>query len=88
MYKIYLRMKNNSALTTSLPKDIIEQLNELANRFNIPKNQLIEKALRLYFGRLKRAEYIRSFQSVGEDPIQAELAEEGINDYLALLNQE
>ncbi|TAK35943.1 MAG: CopG family transcriptional regulator [Saprospiraceae bacterium] len=75
-------MKNTATFTSTLPVDLLEQLNAVAGKLNVPKNRLIEKSLRLYFEHLKRLELIRSFQRAAQDKDILELAEAGFADYL------
>lgn len=73
--------------TSSLPPDIIQMLNNYSKKLKVPKNRIIEDALRIYFERLKRAEYIRSFKKAAGDPGMQTLAEEGLEDYLKILDE-
>lgn len=73
--------------TSTLPSDMLEQLNEYALKLNMPKNQLIERALRNYFDKLKKAEYIRSFQRAAQDEEVIALAEEDLEDYLKMVEE-
>lgn len=75
-----------TTFTSTLPKDLIKKLNEAAKQLEVPKNRLIEKALRIYLDQLTKAEYIRSFkQSSGDDNL-LDMAEEGMEDYFNQLN--
>jgi hypothetical protein len=80
-------MKNNSVLTTSLPSEIVGQLNEYAEKFNLPKNKILEEALKSYFDRLKKAEYIHSFKRASSNEEMRSLSEEGLADYLKILDE-
>ncbi|WP_240485960.1 hypothetical protein [Anditalea andensis] len=44
----------------------------------IPKNKLIEKALRLYLNHLKRAAYTKSYSHSENDEDMISIAEEGM----------
>ncbi len=48
----------------------------------MPKNKLIENALRLYLEHLEKAEYIRSYKQAATDSDILSIAEEGMEDYL------
>jgi len=48
----------------------------------MPKNKLIENALRLYLEQLNKAEYIKSYKNASKDTDLFLLAEEGMEDYL------
>ena len=74
--------------TSSLPEDILARLDTYAKHFSVPKNQIIEAALRAYFERLKKAEYSHSFRRAASDEPIISLAEEGLEDYLKILDQE
>jgi hypothetical protein len=71
--------------TSSIPDDLSQQLNEKAKALSLPKNKLIEHALRLYLEHLERAEYIRSYKQAATDNEILALAEEGMSDYLKQL---
>ena len=51
----------------------------------LPKNRLIEKALRVYLDQLNKAEYIKSYKKLAEDYDVLQIAEEGMADYLSQL---
>jgi len=80
-------MKNSSVFTTSLPSEMIQMLGQYAEMFNVPKNKILEEALLHYFDRLKKAEYIRSFKKAASDKEMKSLAEEGLADYLKILEE-
>ncbi len=68
--------------TSTIPDDLSKQLKEKARSLSVPKNKLIESALRLYLEHLERAEYIRSFKKSADDADIVHMAEEGMEDYL------
>lgn len=72
--------------TSTLPEDLLKKLNESARRLSVPKNKLIEKALRIYLDQLAKAEYIKSFSQASDDEDLLDMAEEGMEDYLNQLN--
>jgi len=80
-------MKKSIVLTTSLPGDMVNMLSRYAEKFNVPKNKILEEALKLYFDRLKKAEYTRSFRRAAADPEMKTFAEEGLADYLKILDE-
>ena len=71
-----------STFTSTLPDDLLKLLNEQASKLSIPKNKLIEKALRIYLDQLNRAEYIRSYKELAAYTYLLSIAEEGMEDYL------
>jgi len=73
--------------TSTIPEDLSRQLNETARSLSLPKNKLIENALRLYLEYLERAEYIKSYVQATDDADILQMAEEGMNDYLRQLEQ-
>jgi predicted transcriptional regulator len=77
-----------STFTSTLPDDLLKQLSEKAKQLSLPKNKLIEKALRIYLEQLNRAEYVRSYKLLSEDEDTLLLAEEGMIEYLKQLNNE
>ena len=80
-------MKNIVTYTSTLPYDLSDTLDRYAQQFKVPKNRLIENALRSYFDQLKRAEYVRSFKQANQDEEMFILAEEGLEDYLNALDE-
>jgi len=80
-------MKNTSVFTTSLPTDVINLLSHYADKFKVPKNKILEEALQLYFDKLKKAEYTRSFKKAALNEEMQNLAEEGLADYLKILDE-
>ena len=71
-----------SNFTSTLPDELLAQLAETANKLSLPKNKLIEKALRIYLNQLTRVEYINSYKQMNDDVNIMDMAEEGIVDYL------
>ena len=76
-----------TTFTSSLPEDLLDRLDKTARKLSVPKNRLIEKALRIYLDQISRAEYIKSFKEAGEDANVMNMAEEGMEDYLKQLEQ-
>ncbi|AEV31930.1 Ribbon-helix-helix protein, copG family [Owenweeksia hongkongensis DSM 17368] len=77
-----------TTFTSSLPDQLLQKLSEAAQRLNLPKNKLIEKALEIYLDQLTRAEYVKSYCQAGQDESIILIAEEGMNEYMAQLNDE
>jgi predicted transcriptional regulator len=71
-----------SNFTSTLPDELLAQLAETANKLSLPKNKLIEKALRIYLNQLTRVEYINSYKQMNDDVNIMDMAEEGMVDYL------
>ncbi|MDA9968101.1 CopG family transcriptional regulator [Salibacteraceae bacterium] len=71
-----------STFTSTLPGELLAQLAETANKLSLPKNKLIEKALRIYLNQLTRVEYINSYKQMNDDVNIMDMAEEGMVDYL------
>lgn len=71
-----------STFTSSLPDDLLQLLSDHASKLSVPKNALIEKALRIYLDQLTRAEYIKSYNRAAQDDSVMQIAEEGMQDYL------
>ena len=77
-----------STFTSSLPDDLLQLLSEKAKKMSVPKNKLIENALRIYLDQLNRAEYIKSYKRMAEDEDILSIAEEGMADYFQQLDEE
>jgi len=73
--------------TSSLPSDLLQTLDSYAQKFKVPKNRIMEQALSAYFERLKEAEYQRSFKKAAGDQEMIKMAEEGLEDYLKILDE-
>jgi len=75
-----------STFTSSLPDDLLARLNDVAAKMSLPKNKIIEKALRIYLDQVNRAEYVQSFKKAGNDTDVLDMAEEGMEDYFKQLD--
>ncbi|MBT3750541.1 MAG: ribbon-helix-helix domain-containing protein [Bacteroidetes bacterium] len=75
-----------TTFTSSLPDDLLQSLNTLAGKLSIPKNKIIEKALRIYIDQINRAEYVQSFKNAADDIDVLDMAEEGMEDYFKQLD--
>ena len=73
--------------TSTLPDDLMNLLSEKAKELSIPKNKLIEKALRIYLDQINRAAYMKSYKRLAEDTDVLLIAEEGMEEYLKDLEQ-
>lgn len=72
---------------STLPDHLLQQLAEKAKALSVPKNKLIETALRLYLEHLEKAEYVKSYKHASEDKDTLLLAEEGMDEYLKRLEK-
>ena len=77
-----------TTFTSTLPDEILIRLNDMAQKLSMPKNKIIERALRIYLDQLTRAEYIKSYKQAENDDDILNLAEEGMEDYLKQLGDE
>lgn len=80
-------MRQTITYTSTLSNDLMDSLNEFAQKLKVPKNQLIEQALSSYLEELKRMEYVRSFKRANQDDEIKAMAEEGMDDYLKMLDR-
>jgi hypothetical protein len=74
--------------TSTLPDNLLKMLSDKAEALSVPKNKLIEIALRLYLDHLEKAEYIKSYKQAAQDKDIMIMAEEGMADYLNQLKDE
>ncbi len=81
-------MNKQITYTSTIPSALMETLSEYASKFKLSKNKLIEDALRRYFDQIERAEYIRSYRRVNTDDEMKRMVEEGLEDYLSILENE
>ena len=77
-----------STFTSSLPDDLLETLAQKAKELSVPKNTLIDRALRIYLEQLNRAAYVKSYKQMAADTDLQLLAEEGMADYFTQLEEE
>ena len=77
-----------STFTSSLPEDLLQALALKAKELSVPKNTLIERALRIYLEQLNRAAYLKSYKQMAADTDLQMLAEEGMADYFIQLEEE
>ena len=74
--------------TSSLPDSLFKKLADVAMNYGLAKNKIIEKALTIYLDQLNRAEYVKSYKLAGKDEEIMAVAEEGMEYYLANLDEE
>ncbi|MBN8649795.1 MAG: ribbon-helix-helix domain-containing protein [Cytophagales bacterium] len=76
-----------ATFTSSLPDNLLQLLAEKADALSVPKNKLIENALRLYLEHLEKAEYIKSYKRAAADKDVMLIAEEGMAEYLRQIKE-
>ena len=76
-----------STFTSTLPDELLQLLAEKAKQLSLPKNKLIEKALRIYLDQLTRAEYLKSYKQAAQDENILNIAEEGMEEYLKQISE-
>lgn len=76
-----------STFTSTLPDELLQELNKVAQKLSMPKNKILEKALRIYLHQLKRVEYIKSYKELSEDVDTLSIAAEGMEEYLKQLEE-
>jgi metal-responsive CopG/Arc/MetJ family transcriptional regulator len=76
-----------ATFTSTLPDNLLQQLTEKAKALSMPKNKLIEIALKLYLQHLEKAEYIKSYQQASDDKDILLIAEEGMEDYFTQIKK-
>lgn len=76
-----------ATFTSTLPDDLLQLLSEKAKALSLPKNRLMENALRLYLEHLEKAEYVKSYKRASQDTDVLLLAEEGMAGYLDQLTK-
>jgi metal-responsive CopG/Arc/MetJ family transcriptional regulator len=76
-----------ATFTSTLPDNLLKQLSEKAKSLSVPKNKLIENALRLYLEHLEKVEYVKSYKRAAADQDILTIAEEGMADYLRQLEK-
>jgi len=76
-----------TTFTSTLPEDLFQKLSEITTKLGVPKNKIIEKALRIYIDQLNRAEYVKSYKQAAQDYDILTIAEEGMKDYLKQISE-
>jgi predicted transcriptional regulator len=76
-----------ATFTSTLSDELLKQLSEKATALSVPKNKLIETALKLYLEHLEKAEYIKSYRQAADDADVLSIAEEGMTDYFRQLEK-
>ena len=71
-----------TTFTSTLPDDVLQLLNLKAKELHLPKNKLIEKALRIYLDQLNKSAYIKSYKQLAQDEDILKIAEEGMVEYM------
>ncbi len=74
--------------TSTLPDDLILLLSNKAKELDIPKNKLIERALRIYLDQINKASYLKSYKQLADDFDVLNIAEEGMEDYISNFGDE
>ncbi len=55
MFTKNMVMKQSASYTSTLPVEVMNQLNDYAAKLKTPKNKLIKRAVKAYLDQLKRA---------------------------------
>ncbi|MEP7321660.1 MAG: CopG family transcriptional regulator [Saprospiraceae bacterium] len=76
-----------SAFTIILPDMLLERIVVKAKSLSLQNNELIESVLELYLDDQEREEYIRTFKMTSQDEEVLSMSDEGMQDYLKLLDQ-
>ena len=80
-------MEKQITFTSTLPEKVLKELNHYAESLKTKKNMIIEQALQKYFEEQRKNEFIQSYRRANNDEEMISMAEEGIADYLKLLDQ-
>lgn len=76
-----------ATFTSTLPADLLSDLDEKARELKLPKNRLIAQALRIYLDQLNKAAYIQSYKKLAQDTDIMLMAEEGMAAYITEVQQ-
>lgn len=76
-----------ATFTSTLPDSLLKALSDKAEALSMPKNKLIERALKLYLEHLEKAEYVKSYKQAAIDKDILSIAEEGMEDYLKQIRE-
>ena len=70
-----------TTFTSSLPDDLLKNLDKTSKELKTPKNKIIEKALKSFLDEIQRVKYAESFKRASKDKDIMAIAEEGMADY-------
>ncbi|MDQ1266520.1 MAG: hypothetical protein QG635_1672 [Bacteroidota bacterium] len=79
-------MKNTITYTNTITVDLMNLLNDYSKKLKVPKSKIIEQSLSHYFLELKKKEYADSFKKAKNDKEINDLAEEGLEEYLEIID--
>ncbi len=68
-------------LTTTLPKQLVHEIEMYATQHNKKKNQVIEESISTFLQNEKRKNFAQSFKNASLDIEIVAMAEEGLTDY-------
>ena len=77
-----------AVFTSTLPDDLLNKLSENAQKLSVPKNKIMERALRAYLDQINKAEYAKSYRALGENDEIMLIAEEGMADYYKQIEED
>lgn len=77
-----------ATFTSSLPDELLIKLAEVANQLQLPKNRLIENALRIYIDELNRKAYLKSYKKMDNDIDILQMAEDRMEAYMRQIDSE
>jgi hypothetical protein len=80
-------MKTQITFTSTIPKNLMQELSHYAQNLKLNKKEIIVIALEKYFEELKKDAYKASFKRAALDMEQKQLAEEGLVDYVKYLDK-
>jgi hypothetical protein len=80
-------MRNSVTFTSSISPELISLLNDYSKKLKTPKSRLISLAVENYINELKKEEYTKSFQKAKNDNEIRTLTEDGIDDFLEILDK-
>jgi metal-responsive CopG/Arc/MetJ family transcriptional regulator len=75
-------MKTQTTFTSTLPIQLMKELNDFAAHQKKNKKEIIVEALENYFLEAKRNEYAESFKRASKHKEQFQVANEGLSDFL------
>jgi len=80
-------MRNSITFTSTISPELISLLDDYSKKLKTPKSRLISIAVKNYINELKKEEYIKSFQKAKNDIEIKTLTEDGIEDFLEMLDK-
>lgn len=73
-------------ISITIPEDLLNQLNKTTKKLQLPKEKIILQAIYMHLHTIEREEYIHSFKNASHDNNTLKITEEGMTDFLKMID--